>query len=208
MTMTTTTKVVTLQKRENVKQQHQLQRLRSRLDELFRNQFKCVLDWLVKIFLAASIGFQVPVRSFGDTTVISRGFLLALALTGKLAVRLLTPIFFDVDNSNDNGNDNDNSSVSPATTSILSERFLGKHLRDCVVVGFSMMGEAEFAFVVAVFGVSEGLVPPDIYASIVWAILLSTLISPLLLRTTIFFFPYTYADDDDVNDDANDSKQS
>ena len=71
-----------------------------------------------------------------------------------------------------------------------------------------MMGEAEFAFVVAVFGVSEGLVPPDIYASIVWAILLSTLISPLLLRTTLFFFPSTYADDDDVNDDANDSKQS
>ena len=53
-----------------------------------------------------------------------------------------------------------------------------------------MMGEAEFAFVVAVFGVSEGLVPPDIYASIVWAILLSTVISPLLLKTTLAFFPY------------------
>jgi hypothetical protein len=63
-----------------------------------------------------------------------------------------------------------------------------------------MMGEAEFAFVVAVFGVSEGLIPPDIYASVVFAILVSTVISPLLLRTTLAIFPYN---DDDDNDDNN-----
>jgi Kef-type K+ transport system membrane component KefB len=67
---------------------------RTGVDELFRNQSKRMIDWLMKIFFAASIGFQVPVQSFGDTTVISRGFLFALALIGKLAVGLLTPNFF------------------------------------------------------------------------------------------------------------------
>jgi hypothetical protein len=65
------------------------------------------------------------------------------------------------------------------------KKYRGLHLRDCLVVGFSMMGEAEFAFVVAVFGVTEGLFPPDIYASIVLAILMSTVISPLLLKITL-----------------------
>eukprot|EP00536_Pseudo-nitzschia_multiseries_P008890 jgi/Psemu1/199365/e_gw1.235.82.1 len=134
------------------------------VDELFRIQFKRPMDWLMKLFFASSIGFQVPIRSFGDPTVVSRGFFFALALLGKLGVGLLTPNF----------------------------HCRGKHLRDCFVVGFSMMGEAEFAFVVAVFGVSEGLVPSDIYASIVWAILLSTVMSPLLLKITLSFFPYEY----------------
>ena len=65
-------------------------------------------------------------------------------------------------------------------------------------------------FVIAVFGVSEGLVPPDIYASIVWAILLSTVISPLLLKTTLAFFPYyiditmtTIDDEENINDNGN-----
>jgi hypothetical protein len=125
----------------------------------------------MKIFFAATIGFQVPIRSFGSGAVIARGFFFCVALLGKLAVGSLTPIFYDADET--------------------QQRYRGKHLRDCFVVGFSMMGEAEFAFVVAVFGVSQGLVPSDLYASIIWAILMSTIISPVLLRTTLAFFPYT-----------------
>jgi len=88
--------------------------------------------------------------------------------------------------------DSDGSIIRNRTTNEYNptKRFDGRHLRDCFVVGFSMMGEAEFALVVAVFGVSEGLVPPDIYASIVWAILLSTVISPLLLKVALAFLPY------------------
>ena len=148
----------------------------SGVDKLFREQFEKPLDYLMKLFFAASIGFQVPVRSFGDISIIGRGFLFALALTGKFAVGLLAPNFYGNSNVDD--------------TSQSSKQYRGKHLRDCVVVGFSMMGEAEFAFVVALFGVSEGLVPPDINASIVFAILLSTVISPLLLKSTLGFFPY------------------
>ena len=158
----------------------------SRVDELFRMQFQGPLDYLMKLFFAASIGFQVPVRSFGDTTIIGRGCFFALALLGKLVVGLLTPNFYKNPNNNHNSESGNLKGAEKRANNLIH----GKQVRDCLVVGFSMMGEAEFAFVVAVYGVSEGLVPPDVYASIVWAILLSTVISPLLLKSTLAFFPY------------------
>ena len=163
---------------------------------LFRSRFGRLVEWLMKLFFAASIGFQVPVRSFGDTEVVSRGCFFSLALLGKLAVGLMTPTNLDPSGertSSSDSNDGNDDNGHPDTASPNARSFCrGKHARDCFVVGFSMMGEAEFAFVVAVFGVTEGLVPPDIYASIVFAILLSTVISPLLLKTTLAFFPYDY----------------
>ena len=123
------------------------------LDTLFRRQFKQVMTWLMKIFFASTIGFQVPIRSFTNGKVIKIGFFFTLALLGKFAVGLLTPNFHD-------------------KTTV--RQFRGIHLRDCVLVGLSMMGEAEFAFIVALFGFTEGLVPPDIYSSIVFAILMSS----------------------------------
>jgi len=162
------------------------------LDRLFRQQFKRIIEWLLKIFFAATIGFQVPIRSFGDATVIARGSFFCLALLGKLAVGSLAPNFYQDEPQ---------------------QRYRGKHLRDCFVVGFSMMGEAEFAFVVAVYGVSQGLVPYELYASIVFAILMSTVISPLLLRTTLALFPYTdssrgIVDSEKESEDCTNDKQN
>lgn len=138
------------------------------LDQKFRKEFETLIRWLMMMFFAATIGFQVPVSLFGDGIVIRHGFLLSAALFGKIAVGpLLTPKF------------DDNMSF-----------WRGDHLRDCMVVGFSMSSEAEFAFVVAVFGVTEGLIPPELYASVVLAILLSTIVSPLLLRTTLALAPF------------------
>lgn len=132
---------------------------------------------IVTVQKAASIGFQVPIALFDSSTVIANGFLLALALFGKVAVGpLLTPVF---DGSKEH------------------------HKRDMAVVGFSMAGEAEFAFVVAVFGLTEGLTPPDRYASVVWAILLSTVLSPLALRTTLAL----YSDDKDPSVDGGGSSR-
>ena len=47
-------------------------------------QVKRVLHWLLKIFFAASIGFVVPVRDFGDLTVIGNACILFIAVLGKL----------------------------------------------------------------------------------------------------------------------------
>ena len=143
------------------------------LQQTFRREFQLLTDYGMKLFFAASIGFQVPVRSFTGSTI-GLGCFFALSLLGKLAVGLLTPNFYQGDQS---------------------KQYKRHRVRDSFVVGFSMMGEAEFAFVVAVFGVTEGLVPPDIYASIVWAILMSTVISPLLLKSTVTFLPYREFDE-------------
>ncbi len=51
-----------------------------------------------------------------------------------------------------------------------------------------MAAEGEFAFVIAAFSVQEGLVDEDLYSSIVFAILLSTIIAPFSLRFTITYF--------------------
>ena len=111
---------------------------------------------------------------FSNGEVVVNGILLSVSLFGKIAVGpLLTPVF-----------------RSPGSEAEIQKRWTGEHVRNCAIVGFSMAGEAEFAFVVSVFGVSEGLIPPDLYASIVFAILLSTILSPLLLRTVLAIAPY------------------
>eukprot|EP00804_Cyclotella_cryptica_P028486 CCRYP_014781-RA/>CCRYP_014781-RA protein AED:0.02 eAED:0.02 QI:317/1/1/1/1/1/3/2257/834 len=130
----------------------------------FVSQYKRLLQWLMRIFFAASIGFQVPIRDFSNVKVIGIGLLFTLALLGKLAVGFLVPNFNN------------------------SEVFRGLHLRDCLITGCSMAAEGEFAFVIAVFSVDSGLIHPDLYASIVLAVLISTIIPPFALRFTISHF--------------------
>jgi Kef-type K+ transport system membrane component KefB len=56
------------------------------LHHLFVRQFKRVLQWLMRIFFSASIGFQVPLSDFGKGEVIWQGLVFTLALLGKLGV--------------------------------------------------------------------------------------------------------------------------
>jgi hypothetical protein len=76
--------------------------------------------------------FHVPVKEFGNGTVIWQGLVFLIALTGKLAVGFLVPNFTQ------------------------DKRFTGIHFRDCLMTGFSMAAEGEFAFVIAVYSVSNG----------------------------------------------------
>ena len=130
----------------------------------FVRQFKRILQWLMRIFFAASIGFQVPIKDFGDGTVLWQGVVFCLALTGKLAVGFMSPNFTQ------------------------GGRFRGIHLRDCLITGLSMAAEGEFAFVIAVFAVDQGLINKDVYASVILAVLLSTIFPPFLLRFTISYY--------------------
>jgi len=130
----------------------------------FVSQFKRLLQWLMRIFFAASIGFQVPIKDFGDWHVIGYGALFTVALTGKLAVGFLVPNFNN------------------------TEKYRGLHLRDCLVTGCSMAAEGEFAFVIAVFSKDQELITPELYASIVLAVLVSTIIPPFALRFTIGYY--------------------
>ena len=102
--------------------------------------------------------------SFNDIEVIWQGLVFTLALIGKIAVGFMVPNFS------------------------MDKRFTGKHLRDCLITGFSMAAEGEFAFVIAVFAVGDGLIDKSLYAKVVLAVLLSTIIPPFLLRFTISYY--------------------
>lgn len=131
---------------------------------MFVSQFKRLMQWLLRIFFAASIGFQVPILEFASGKVIYEGLAFTSALLGKLLVGFMVPNFGS------------------------SHRFRYTHLRDCLMVGFSMMAEGEFAFLIAVFGVSNNLLSKDLYSSIVLAILASTIIAPFLLQQTLSYY--------------------
>jgi len=83
----------------------------------FVSQFKRILQWLMRIFFASTIGFQVPIQNFGQGKVLCQGFVFTLALLGKLCVGFLVPNFSQ------------------------SRKFSGMHLRDCLIVGCSMVGD-------------------------------------------------------------------
>jgi len=131
---------------------------------MFIHQFKRVMQWLLRIFFAASIGFQVPFGKFGSPTVILQGLFFTLALLGKVAVGFMVPNFY------------------------ATKKFRMTHLRDCLVVGFSMAAEGEFAFVIAVFAVTNKMITQDLYASVVLAVLASTIVAPFCLESSISYF--------------------
>jgi hypothetical protein len=108
--------------------------------------------------------FQVPVKQFGSGTVIWQGLFFTIALLGKLAAGFMVPNFTQ------------------------TKRFTGLHFRDCLITGFSLAAEGEFAFVIAVFAVDSGLIDVETYSSIVLAVLLSTIIPPFALRYTIGWY--------------------
>jgi len=130
----------------------------------FVSQFKRTLQWLMRIFFASTIGFQVPIKNFANGKVIYQGLLFTLALLGKLGVGFLVPNFSN------------------------SKKFRGNHLRDCLMVGCSMAAEGEFAFVIAAYSVAEGIIDIELYSSVVLAILLSTIVAPFSLKFTISYF--------------------
>lgn len=130
---------------------------------MFVSQCKRPMQWLLRIFFAASIGFQVPIKMFGQPVVILQGAVLTMALLGKVLVGFMAPNF----------------SGAP---------FRDSHLRDCLVIGFSMAAEGEFAFVIAAFAVSNQMITQELYASIVLAVLVSTIVAPFSLRAVISYY--------------------
>ena len=53
----------------------------------YNHELDKIIQWLLRIFFGASIAFVIPVQLFQDGTVIGRGFLLSLALMGKILTR-------------------------------------------------------------------------------------------------------------------------
>jgi len=60
-----------------------------RIQEIWRDQIKRVMQWLVRLFFASTIGFDVPIKDIFTSKVIVGGLVLMVSLLGKLSTGLL-----------------------------------------------------------------------------------------------------------------------
>ena len=125
-----------------------------------------LMTWLLRVFFAASIGFQVPVKQFTDPYVIGWGFILYLCVAAKFPLAFYVPQFEDV---------KPGASYNP-------------FMRDRIVTGLAMTCRGEFSFIIAAFALGKGLLNAQTYAAIVWAVLLSCITSPFVLLNLIKYF--------------------
>lgn len=132
----------------------------------FIKQTHQLMTWLLRVFFAASIGFQVPVKLFSDPYVIGWGFILYACVLAKFPLLFYVPKFEDM---------KEGASYNP-------------FLRDQLITGLAMTCRGEFSFIIAAFALAKGLISAKIYAAIVWAVLLSCITSPFILLTLIKYF--------------------
>jgi len=125
-----------------------------------------LMTWLLRMFFAATIGFQIPVKQFGNPYVIGWGFLLYLCVLSKLPLAFYIPQFEDVPK---------NTSYNP-------------FLRDRILAGLAMTCRGELSFIIAAFSLRQGLLSVEMYAAIGLACLISCITSPFMLIRVIEYF--------------------
>jgi Kef-type K+ transport system membrane component KefB len=65
-------------------------------------------------------------------------------------------------------------------------RWQGLSLRDSAIVGFGMSPRGEVAMIVGLIGLNQNLITKEIYAAIIFMSLLTTVITPIVLRNWLY----------------------
>lgn len=124
----------------------------SRSHTVWRRQMKRIAQWLVRLFFSATVAFSIPVSTMLSWEAFYKGLIVAL--------------------------------VCGILSKLASGLFIGP---DRWVVGSAMLPRGEFAFLVAeqstrtvVVGLGRSLLSKGAYAIVVWALLLSTIVAPLM----------------------------
>jgi Kef-type K+ transport system membrane component KefB len=133
----------------------------------FMHSSHSIMEWLLRVFFAASIGFQVPLKEFKSPYVIGMGFTFwGSCVAIKFLVAFYVPNFEKAEKG----------------------AIYDPYKRDLLVTGLSMTCRGEFSFIIAAFALSEGVIENDIYAAVVFAVLLSAITSPFMLLRCIAYF--------------------
>eukprot|EP00544_Gedaniella_sp_CCMP2646_P007134 CAMPEP_0202484456 /NCGR_PEP_ID=MMETSP1361-20130828/3533_1 /ASSEMBLY_ACC=CAM_ASM_000849 /TAXON_ID=210615 /ORGANISM="Staurosira complex sp., Strain CCMP2646" /LENGTH=887 /DNA_ID=CAMNT_0049113111 /DNA_START=176 /DNA_END=2839 /DNA_ORIENTATION=- len=130
----------------------------------FVNKGRHLLNWLLRIFFSATIGFQVPVTSFGDPYVLKWGGKFILAILIKMPLGSFVPRYKHV---------------------IADDFPYDPYWRDFWFVALSVACRGEFNFIIASFALGSGLINAKIYAAMVFAILIACVIGPVILTKVI-----------------------
>jgi Kef-type K+ transport system membrane component KefB len=133
----------------------------------FVHQTHRLMKWLLRIFFAASIGFQVPIKTFWTKNILGWGSLLYICVLAKLPLGLYSPHF---------------------NRDVPIDYPFNPWARDSLVTGFAMTCRGEFSFIIAAFSLGQGIIGEDTYSAVIWAILLSCITSPYILLFVIKYF--------------------
>lgn len=68
----------------------------------------------------------------------------------------------------------------------IPSKIMGMSHKDALIVGFGMSPRGEVAMIVALIGLTQGLIKQDIYVSLVLMSLITTIITPLVLRNVFY----------------------
>jgi Kef-type K+ transport system membrane component KefB len=133
----------------------------------FVKRTRNLFDWMTRIFFAAAIGFQVPVRMFANPNVIGAGFLLFIPVMSKMFMGIFLP-----------RNKGDRPEGYP----------FNPNVRDSLITGLALTCRGEMNFIIGAFGVQAQMFTKEVYASMVWAVLLSTVVCPIALQTVVAYY--------------------
>lgn len=65
-------------------------------------------------------------------------------------------------------------------------KLTGMNLKDSLIVGFGMSPRGEVAMIIALIGLNQKLIKQDTYITLVLMSLLTTIVTPLLLRNWLY----------------------
>mmetsp|Transcript_24520 Transcript_24520/g.37837 ORF Transcript_24520/g.37837 Transcript_24520/m.37837 type:complete len:791 (+) Transcript_24520:196-2568(+) len=135
--------------------------------ETFAHNMEEVMAWLLRIFFAATIGFQVPISDISDPEVILWTFIFLIPVISKSLLGFFVPRFDEKQ---------------------LADFPFNPRTRDAMITGMAMTCRGEFSFIIASKAKDLNLMDDKMYASISFAALLSAIVSPFLLLRTIKYY--------------------
>jgi Kef-type K+ transport system membrane component KefB/glycine cleavage system regulatory protein len=152
---------------------------------IWTSQMKRIVRWMVRIFFACSVGFAVPVDKMFSLDAFLKG--LALGVGPTIATKMISGLFAHITYASEEARKR-SQAASWVTKYVQPQQLL---------VGMAMVARGEFAYMVAetaqgadYAGGEPGakMMSQEVYASVVWALVMATIASPVMFRWAIGVF--------------------
>lgn len=129
------------------------------------SQCGLLYEWLMKLFFAASIGFQIPVQLFGESRV---WFIGAIFVCTAVPIKAVGSFFVPKSQGDD--------------------AMVNLHMRDQIVTGLSMTTRGGFGFLISAYALNADLIDVEMYASVVLSILIATIFPSYALNFVLIWY--------------------
>jgi len=150
---------------------------------IWENQLKRLVRWMMRMFFSATVGFAVPVQKMISLTALWRGVVLGIGPC--ISTKLVSGLFARVEYK-------DEQAKMMAKSASWATKFVQPQQ---LLVGIAMVARGEFAYLVAAeaqtlnrLGTEMKMMSGDVYAAVVWALVLATICSPVMFRWALAVF--------------------